>query len=53
MTSRASQVAEENELSPLNHQQPAIPDTKFRMDAETKKVLTKIIIDVVLLGCGE
>jgi len=56
MTNRGSRVAnvEAHESSPLNNtQNNQIQNEKFTMDAETKRVLTKIAIDIVLLGCGK
>ena len=55
MTSRGSRVAnlEANESSPLNNTQEQIPNGKAVMDAEMKRILTKVALDVVLLGCGE
>ena len=56
MTSRGNRVAqvEANESSPLNHiQDQNEQNDKLTMDAETKRVLTKIVIDIVLLGCGK
>ncbi|CAG9800893.1 unnamed protein product [Chironomus riparius] len=53
MTNRGSRVAnlEANESIPLNNTQEQIPNGKIAMDAETKRVLTKVALDVVLLGC--
>lgn len=54
MTNRGSRrvEVEVNEFSPLNREQPQIQaNKKFTMDAETKKILTRVAIDVVLLCC--
>lgn len=54
MTNRGSRIAnvEAHETSPLNNtQNNQIQNKKFTMDAETKRVLTKVVIDIVLLGC--
>lgn len=55
MTNRGSRVpnVEANELSPLNNTQERIPNRKLAMDAETKRVVIKVVIDVILLGCGK
>jgi hypothetical protein len=60
VTTQAETHSELSETTPLNENnlqrvQPVKPQvtSSLNMDAETKKVLTKIIIDVVLLCCGE
>lgn len=42
------------EATPLNQANQAATDPPTtKMDTETKKVLIKVVIDVVLLCCGE
>lgn len=51
--------AEPNETTPLNQSNSSniqsIPNQKRDpiMDEDTKRVLTKIVIDLFLLGCGK
>jgi hypothetical protein len=47
---------EATESSPLNNRQSVTIDDSSKpptMDADTKRILLKIVIDVVLLGSGE
>lgn len=55
MTSRANRPTEieVNESSPLNTGHQQNQTKRVAMDAETKQVLTKIAVDVVLLCCGK
>jgi hypothetical protein len=48
---QSKEVAVNTELTPLNSNNSQT--SSLKMDSETKKILRKIVIDVVLLGCGK